>query len=126
MALPERPKLAPGVRLAGQMQESAFVDPPWLLEREGAGYVQVTQLLYQIAAECQGECSVDEIARRVSERSGRAVSPDNVRQLIIRQLVPRGLIEIPGLPLPTAAGGARSPLARVAAGRAPGTSSAWR
>src|SRR4051812_27071551 len=30
-AIPERPALAPGVNLAGQMQESAFEDPPWLI-----------------------------------------------------------------------------------------------
>jgi hypothetical protein len=45
----ERPKLAPGVDLAGQMQESAVVNPPWLLEREEAGYIQVTELLYRVA-----------------------------------------------------------------------------
>lgn len=111
LSLPERPRLAPGVRLVGQMQESAFEDPPWLLERDGAGYIQVTQLLFQIASECQGNCSVDEIAERVSQRSGRGVSPDNVRQLIARQLVPRGLIEIPGLTQTMASDGARSPLA---------------
>ena len=34
ISLPERPILAPGVHLAGQMHESAFEDPPWLIERE--------------------------------------------------------------------------------------------
>lgn len=37
--VPDKPRLTPGVEPAGQMQESAFVDPPWLLERKDAGYV---------------------------------------------------------------------------------------
>jgi putative peptide zinc metalloprotease protein len=92
------------------MQESAFVDPPWLIEREGAGYIQVTRLLYQVAEACDGQHTLEEIASEVSQQAGRKVSADNVRQLIVRQLVPRGLIAIPGLELPSA-DGARSPLA---------------
>src|SRR5207248_6312744 len=49
IVFPERPKLAPGVTLAGQMKESAFKNPPWLIEREDAGYVQVPEVLYRIA-----------------------------------------------------------------------------
>ena len=111
LTLPERPQLANGVRLAGQMRESAFEEPPWLLERDGAGYIQVTELLFQIAAECQGNCSIDDIAHRVSEKSSRTVSPDNVRQLIAKQLIPRGLIELPGRAQVETPQGPRSPLA---------------
>jgi putative peptide zinc metalloprotease protein len=110
-SLPDKPKLADGVRLAGQMQESAFVDPPWLLEREGAGYIQVTELLYQIAEQCDGQHSLDEIAQVVSDKSGRSVTAENVHMLVAKQLVPRGLIEIPGVEIPKPAAGARSPLA---------------
>src|SRR5438309_5852027 len=84
---PERPRLAPGVKLAGQMQESAFVDPPWLLEREGAGYVQVTELLFRIAEACDGQRTLDEIAAVASDQTGRAVSADNVRQLVGTRLL---------------------------------------
>ena len=74
------------------MKESAFVDPPWLIEHEGAGYVQVTALLYQIAEQCNGRQTVDEIAARVSESYGKKVSADNVRQLLAAQLIPKGLV----------------------------------
>src|SRR3954447_3085099 len=109
--LPDRPRLEDGVRLAGQMRESAFENPPWLLERDGAGYIQVTELLYQIAEQCDGQHTIDEIAETVSQKSGRSVTPDNVRLLIAKQLVPRGLIDVPGLNLPKVEAGARSPLA---------------
>jgi putative peptide zinc metalloprotease protein len=91
--LPERPALAPGIRLAGQMHESAFQDPPWLLERQGAGYVQVTELLYRIAELCDGTRDFDELARAVSKKTGRGVSADNVKQLVRAQLVMKGLVQ---------------------------------
>ena len=90
--LPERPRLAPGLRLAGQMRESAFVEPPWLLEREGAGYIQLTELLYRGVEQCTGQRSVEDIADQVSLATGRRVSADNVRYLLARCLLPRGLV----------------------------------
>lgn len=90
--LPERPRLADGVSLAGQMQESAFQDPPWLLEREGSGYIQVTELLYRVAEQMDGQRGYQEIARRVSEVSGRAVTAENVQQLVMAQFVAKGLV----------------------------------
>ena len=90
--LPERPRLAPGLRLAGQMRESAFVEPPWLLEREGAGYIQLTELLYRVVEQCTGQRSVEDIADQVSLATGRRVSADNVRYLLARCLLPRGLV----------------------------------
>ena len=64
-AVPERPRLAPGVKPAGQMQESAFVDPPWLVERRGEGYVQLPHLLYRIAELVDGQRTLEDIARNV-------------------------------------------------------------
>jgi hypothetical protein len=90
--VPERPRLAPGVRLAGQMQESAFVDPPWLVEREGVGYVQLPRPLYRIAELADGQHTLEEIARAVSTTEGRRLSADNVRYLIARQFIPNGII----------------------------------
>ncbi len=110
-AVPDRPRLAPGVKLAGQMRESAFVDPPWLIEREGQGYVQVTELLYRIAERCDGQHTLSEIARGVSEQAGRSVSEDNVRQLVATQLLVRGLvIARNGKVIAAANAGMRSPL----------------
>jgi putative peptide zinc metalloprotease protein len=74
------------------MRESAFVDPPWLLEREGEGYVQVTELLYRIAEAMDGQRTLEQIAEHVSNATGRAVTRDNVRQLVATQFVAKGLV----------------------------------
>ena len=74
------------------MRESAFKNPPWLIEREGDGYVQVTELLYRIAELCDGRRTLDEIAQAVSEKTGRSVSTDNVRVLLGTQLLLKGLV----------------------------------
>jgi putative peptide zinc metalloprotease protein len=93
------------------MRESAFKDPPWLIERDGAGYVQVTELLYRIAEQCDGSHSLDEIARAVSETTGRSVSADNVRLLVGTQLLLKGLVQTADGKVVGGQGGARSLLA---------------
>ena len=90
---PERPKLAEGVKLAGQMQESAFKEPPWLIEREGSGYVQVTDVLYAIAERCDGEHTIEEIAKEVTEKTGETLGAESVQRLVVGQLIARGLVE---------------------------------
>lgn len=109
--VPARPALAPGVKLAGEMHESAFKDPPWLIEREGAGYVQVTELLYRIAEQCDGQHDLEEIATAVSDATGRGVSLDNVKQLVGAQLLLKGLVQTADGKVLQNAGGARSLLA---------------
>src|SRR5205823_2906412 len=85
------PRLAPGVRLAGQMQESAFKDPPWLIERDGAGYVQVTELLYHVAELCTGENTFEAIAAGLTA-AGQPVRPDTIQRLVAQMLIPLGLV----------------------------------
>ena len=98
------------MRLAGQMRESAFENPPWLLEREGAGYVQVTELLYRIAEQSTGTNTVEQIAANISA-AGKPVNPITVRSLVAQLLIPRGLVEMAdGSVVPVAEGGP-SPLA---------------
>src|SRR5688500_18242859 len=92
LELPERPQLAPDVQLAGQLEESAYKEPPWLLEREESGYVQVTELLYRIAERCDGKRTYEEIAEEVSQETGREVSKENVAQLVTRELLAKGLV----------------------------------
>ena len=74
------------------MRESAFENPPWLVEREGAGYVQITELLYRIAEQCDGQHTLSEIADAVSDQTGRNVSADNVKVLVRTQLLTKGLV----------------------------------
>src|SRR5581483_11724750 len=89
--IPDKPKLAPGVKLAGQFKESAFVDPPWLIEREDAGYVHVTELIYRIAELSTGENTYDDIARKLTE-AGTPVQPQTIERIVGSLLVPRGLV----------------------------------
>ena len=91
-AVAEKPRLAPGVRLAGQMQESAFEQPPWLIDRTGRGYVQVPRPLYDIAERADGEHTLNDIAREVAEADKLPLSADNVKQLIATQLIPNGVV----------------------------------
>jgi putative peptide zinc metalloprotease protein len=92
------------------MQESAFVNPPWLLEREGSGYVQLTELLYRIAEHADGTNTVEEIAQKISD-AGKPVNPATIRTLIAQLLIPRGLVEMAdGTAVPVASG-PTSPLA---------------
>jgi putative peptide zinc metalloprotease protein len=92
------------------MQESAFVNPPWLLEREGAGYVQVTELLYRIAEQSTGDQTVEEIADAIT-RDGKPVSPPTIQTLIAQLLIPRGLVEKADGSVAPVAAGSFSPLA---------------
>lgn len=90
--IPERPALAPGVRLAGQMQESAFIDPPWLIEREGSGYLQVNELLYHIAEQANGQQTIEEMAQKASVALDQSIEPDMVRRLVVNPLITQGLV----------------------------------
>jgi putative peptide zinc metalloprotease protein len=93
------------------MEGSAFKDPPWLLERDGQGFVQVTELLYRIAERCDGRRSVDQIAAEVADATGRGVSAENVRQLLGQQLLPKGLVQTADGRVVAGGGGDRSLLA---------------
>jgi putative peptide zinc metalloprotease protein len=90
--LPDRPKLAPGVQPAGLFKESAFVDPPWLIEREDAGYVHVTPLIYRVAELCTGENTYEDIARKLTE-AGTPVQPQTIQRIVAQLLIPRGLVQ---------------------------------
>jgi hypothetical protein len=109
----EVPTLAPGVRLSEEMEESAFVDPQWLAQRDGK-FVQLTELLYRVLAEIDGKRNLEQIAEAVGDAIDRDVTADNVRQLISLKLIPLGLVtKADGSvlrPSGEAEGAARSPL----------------
>ena len=86
------PALADGVELLGEYEGSGFKEPRYNVRRPGGEMVQLTELLYFIAEEVDGQRSYDDIAERVSERSGRTVTGDNVKTLIENNLAPDGFI----------------------------------
>jgi putative peptide zinc metalloprotease protein len=109
--VPERPALAPNIQLVGEMQETGFEDRQWLIQR-GGRFMQVTELLYRVAEQANGERTLEEIAAGVTESTDWMVSSDNVRQLIQLKLIPAGLIAPEGgSSLPHEEGRTPSPLA---------------
>lgn len=108
--VPDRPALAPNVQLAGEMQGTGFKDRQWLIQR-GDQFIQVTELLYRVAEQANGERTLEEIAERVTRSTEWMVSAANVRQLIQIKLIPAGLIAPEGGAATTfREGQSRSPL----------------
>ena len=86
------PALADGVELLGEYEGSGFKEPRYNARRANGDMVQLTELLYLIAEQINGQRTYDEIAARVSEKSGRKVTGDNVKTLIVDNLVSDGFI----------------------------------
>jgi putative peptide zinc metalloprotease protein len=112
-AVADPPKLAPRVHLSEAMEESAFVEPQWLVQRDGK-FIQLTELLYRVVENVDGQRSLAEIAERVGDAIDRDVTDDNIRQLIATKLIPLGLVAgadgSVATPESEAEGAARSPL----------------
>jgi putative peptide zinc metalloprotease protein len=83
---------AQGVELLGEVPGSGYRRPPALARRADGQVVQLTPLLQQTLAAVDGRRTVDEVAARVSETSGRLVRPQDVRTLVDRSLRPLGLL----------------------------------
>lgn len=86
------PRLADGVELLGEYEGSGFKEPHYMARRGDGALIQLTELLYMVAEAIDGRRGHEEIAARVSERYGRQVSGDNVKELIERNLVKDGFI----------------------------------
>jgi putative peptide zinc metalloprotease protein len=108
--VPERPALAPEVRLAGEMQGTAFERSQWLIER-GGRFLQVSEPLYRVAEQLDGRRTHAEVAAAVSAATGWPVTAAHVREIVRLKLLPAGVVldayDLPVL-LPKAA--PRSPL----------------
>jgi putative peptide zinc metalloprotease protein len=84
------PQAAPNLHFAGQMKDGAFEGKQYLVERDGQ-FLQLSELLLLTLAHVDGKRSIEEIAKGVSAKAFRQVTPDNVRTLL-GKLVPLGLI----------------------------------
>jgi putative peptide zinc metalloprotease protein len=89
-ALP--PRLAEGVELLGEFEDSGFEDPPHLARRADGQVIQLTELLHLVAEAADGKRDEAQIAAVVSEGFGRTVSPDNIRFLVEKKLRPLGVL----------------------------------
>lgn len=93
-----RPRLTPGVLLAGRLRESAYADPPWLVDRAGAGYVHVPELLYRVMERCDGQRTTADIADELAATTDRPLTEAHLRQLVEKKLEPSGLVCLNGAP----------------------------
>ena len=89
---PSSPRLAHGVELIGEFEDSGFKEPPLLARRADGQVVQLTQLLYLVAEACDGDRDVEAVADAVTERFGRRVSGENVAFLVEEKLRPLGVL----------------------------------
>src|SRR5687767_369195 len=87
--VPDVPKLADDVVVTGAMEESAFEEEQYLVQRSGR-FIQLTELLYRIVEQVYGQRSIEDIAREVKAADGQEVSADDVRKLIAEKLIPVG------------------------------------
>ncbi|HEY7623411.1 MAG TPA: hypothetical protein VIA63_00140 [Candidatus Limnocylindria bacterium] len=72
------------------MKDGAFEGKQYLVERDGQ-FIQLSELLLLTLAHVDGKRTIDQIAKDVSTRAFRQVTPENVRALLTK-LVPLGLI----------------------------------
>src|SRR5207248_1818231 len=89
------PRLADGTELIGEFEGSGFKEPPSLARRGDGQVIQLTPLLYSVAAKADGAHTLAEIATDVGHEIGRTVTADNVRTLVDAKLRPLGLVTAP-------------------------------
>lgn len=100
----ERPRLADGVQLVGELSGGGFKDRQWLVMK-GERFVQVSELLYRVLELADGTRTVAELASQLGSAIGRGISAENVEYLLREKLIPMGLIG--GLTHPGAGASAR-------------------
>jgi putative peptide zinc metalloprotease protein len=98
VSVPEAPRLALGVELLGEFKNSGYSPPPFLVRRPDGQVIQMSRLLYLVAALINGIRSAAVIAELASADLGRSLGADQVRYIITAKLLPLGLIAGPGAP----------------------------
>ena len=99
-ASPARPRAevlrrADGIELIGEFEDSGFKEPPNLARRADGQVIQLTDLLYAVAAAADGRRDLHEVAAVVGERTDRPVTAENVKHLADEKLRPLGVLTLP-------------------------------
>ncbi len=92
------PRLAEGVELLGEYQDSGYSQPPSLVRRADGQVIQMSALLYQVTCRIDGSRDPAAIAALVSDDLGRSLTADQVRHLITAKLLPLGIVAAEGAP----------------------------
>jgi putative peptide zinc metalloprotease protein len=80
----------------GEYRDSGFAEPQYLARRADGQVLQLSRLVYLVAAELDGVRGLEEIGERVGGAIGRPVSAANVAFLIDERLAPVGLTAAAG------------------------------
>lgn len=86
------PRLIEATDLLGEYQGSGRVSGSYLLRRGDGRMLEVSPLVYLVAASCDGSHDLDAIACRVAGQSARPVSAANVAYLLEHKLAPLGVL----------------------------------
>lgn len=89
--LDQRPQLLDGTELLGQATGSGFRDPPFLIRRRDGQVVQLSRLLYVIAAGLDGR-RLPDVAESAAARLEMRVTPEQIAYAVERKLAPLGLV----------------------------------
>ena len=95
------PRLADGIELLGEYQDSGYSQPPSLVRRPDGQIIQMSALLYQVTCRIDGSSDPAAIAELASADLGRSLTADQVRYLITAKLLPLGIVadqEAPATP----------------------------
>jgi putative peptide zinc metalloprotease protein len=90
------PRLADGVELLGEYQNSGYRQPPSLIRRADGQVIQMSPLLYQVTSRIDGSRDAAAIADLVTADLGRTLTADQVRHVIAAKLIPLGIVARPG------------------------------
>ena len=89
---PPPPKLAEGVELVGEFEDSGFKEAPYIVRRADGQTIQLPKLLYVLTEDVDGRKDYEQLAEAVSEKVGRNVSAENVQMLVDEKLRPLGVL----------------------------------
>jgi putative peptide zinc metalloprotease protein len=95
---PERtvvPARADGVELLGPVEGSGYDRAPGLVRRADGQNVQLTPIVFQLLEAIDGTRDHAELASILGERTGRAVTAEDVAFLVEEKLRPLGLLRAP-------------------------------
>ena len=96
---PDPPARAPGVELVGALPGSGFVASQYLVKRDGQ-FVQLTELLFRTMEAIDGHQTFEQLANVMTSATEWALTPEQVRYLVVEKLAPLGLIASAGTKAP--------------------------
>lgn len=84
--------LAAGTQLLGEYQGGGRTQASYLIRGGDGRMLEVSPLLYLVAANLDGRSSLDDVAGRVGAALGRSVSAESIGYLVERKLEPLGIL----------------------------------